>query len=119
MGLEPITVTLSTFEKLEILRTEIRILEQELQETEKLLRVALRSVATQRFLKSLAPYYNTSPLPPEAAAAPDLEDKRQALYQVIQAVRSQIPRLESMAMTQAGSSQPRGDARRNRNRFEM
>jgi len=117
MGLDPITVTLSTFEKLEILRTEIKAREQELADTEKELRAALRSVATQRFLKSLAPYYNSVPLPPEAAAAPDLERKRHSLYQVIQAIRAQIPRLESTATGGAPVAGARTDKRRNR--FEM
>jgi hypothetical protein len=117
MGLDPITVTLSSFEKLEILRSEIKAREQDLTETEKDLRKALRAVATQRFLKSLAPYYNSVPLPPEAVAAPDLEAKRQALYQVIQAIRAQIPRLESTAMGAGGGG---GGVRpeKRRNRFE-
>ena len=119
MGLDPITVTLSTFEKLEILRTEVKVREQELADTEKELRAALRSVATQRFLKSLAPYYNSVPLPPEAAAAPDLERKRQSLYQVIQAIRSQIPRLEATAMGGGGGGGGGVRSDKRRNRFEM
>jgi hypothetical protein len=116
MGLEPITVTLSSFEKLEILRTELKQCEQAAQDAERDLRAALRAVAVQRYLKSVAPFYNERPLPPEAAAAPELERKRQALYQVIQALRSQIPRLEANA-TGAPKAAPRSDKRRSR--FEI
>ena len=113
MGLEPITVTLSSFEKLEVLRIELKTREEELQGVERDLKTALRSIATQRFLKSVAPYYNDQGLPKEAASAPDLERKRQALYQVIQAIRSAMGKLESVAMS-PGAAKPRSDGRRNR-----
>ncbi len=70
MGLDAITVTLTTFEKLEILRSELKACEEELQAIEKNLREALRSLATHRYLKSISPYYAGRPAPAEAAPFP-------------------------------------------------
>jgi len=117
MGLEPITVTLSTFERLEILRSELKAREEELQGVERDLRNAMRAFATYKYLKSISPYYADRPAPPEVTAVPELDKKRQALYQVIQAIRAEIPRLESSAggaPAQAVPSAPRAEPRRNR-----
>jgi hypothetical protein len=115
MAFEPITVTLSTFEKLEILRGELKAREEELQNVERELKNALRMLATHRYLKGVSPYYARRPTPPEAAAVPEIEKRRQALYQVIQAIRAEVPRLEAAA---AGRQPPPPRAARRRNRFE-
>ena len=112
MGLEPITVTLTTFEKLETLRAELKTRQEELQNVERDLRAAMRSLATHRYLKSVSPFYAAVPPPPEATAAADLEKKRQALYGVIQSIRGEIPRLEAAVSSSAPS--PRREVRRNR-----
>lgn len=111
MALEPITVTLSTFERLEILRAELKAREEELQQVERELRDAMRALATYKYLKSLSPYYADRPAPPEIATAPELEKRRASLYQVIQVLRAEIPKLEAAA---SGSSPQRPEPRRNR-----
>ncbi len=111
MALEAITVTLTTFDKLEVLRTELKTGQEELQAVERDLRSSLRTLATHRYLKSISPYYGSRPAPPEAASIPEIEKRRAALYQVIQAIRAEMPRLEA---TVSGQQPSRAEARRSR-----
>ncbi len=113
MGLDAITVTLTSFEKLEILRGELKAREEHVQKIEKELRSSMRSLATHLYLKSISPYYGSRPTPPEAASVGELEKHRQALYQVIQEIRAAIPRLEAAGSGQ-GQSSPRQAGRRSR-----
>lgn len=113
MGLDPVTVTLTTFEKLQVLRGELKDREEELQGIEKNLRDALRALATHRYLRSVSPYYANRPPPPEAASVPEIEKRRQALYGVIQMIRAAIPRLEAGVPAQ-GHAAPRQEGRRSR-----
>jgi hypothetical protein len=113
MGLDPVTVTLTSFQKLETLRTELKIREEELQSVERDLRSAMRALAVHRYLKTVSPFYGTLPPPEEAATAPGLEKQRQALYAVIQTIRAGIPRLEAAVAVPAAAS-PRLEGRRNR-----
>ena len=99
MALDPITVTLTTYEKLEILRGELKVREEELKKVEHDLRRAMQALAQHRYLKSLCTFYTHQPAPGEAAMVPDLDKRRQALFQVIAAIRSEIPRLESAAVS--------------------
>ena len=111
MGLDPITVTLTTFEKLETLRAEMKVREEELQAVERDLRGAMRSLAIHRYLKAISPFYSGMPPPPETATVAELEKRRLALYAVIQSLRAEIPRLESAVSS--ASAPPRTEARRN------
>jgi hypothetical protein len=113
MGLDAITVTFTSFEKLEILRGELKACEEHLQKVEKELRDAMRSLATHRYLKSVSSYYASRPTPPEAATVREVEKRRQALYQVIQEIRAEIPRLEVAGPGQ-GQPTPRQGGRRSR-----
>ncbi len=112
MGLDPITVTLTSFDKLETLRTELKIREEELQSVERDLRNAMRAFAVYRYLKTVSPFFGTLPPPSEAAAAAGLEKQRQALYGVIQTIRGEIPRLE--ATVSSSEAPQRREGRRNR-----
>ena len=114
MGLEPITITLTTYEKIEILRSELKAREEEFKNLEHELRGAMQALAEHRYLKSLSTFYAKQPVPPEAAAVPDLEKRRQALYQLIAAVRSEIPKLESAAVSGTAPPPPRSEKRRAR-----
>jgi hypothetical protein len=116
MGLEPLNVTLSSFEKLEILRSELKEREAELQKVEQTLRTALRELATFRYLKSVSPFYSTRATPPEASSVPELEKRRQALFQLIQTLRSEISRTEAAASggKPAPPASNRGEVRRSR-----
>jgi hypothetical protein len=113
MGLDPVTVTLTTFQKLETLRTELKNREEELQSVERDLRKAMQAIAVFRFLKTVSPFYGTRPPPEEAATAAGLEKQRQALYAVIMSIRGEIPRLEAAVSAPAAAS-PRVEGRRNR-----
>ncbi len=115
MGLDPVTVTLTTFQKLETLRTELKIREEELQSTEGDLRKAMQELAVHRYLKSVSPYYGAFPPPEAAATVSGLEKHRQALYAVIMSIRGEIPRLEAAVSAPAAApSRPE----RQRNRFQ-
>ncbi len=114
MPLEPITVTLTTYEKLEILRGELKVREEELKTVEHELRLAMQALAQHRYLKSLCTFYTHQPAPAEAATVPDLDKRRQALFQVIAALRAEVPRLESAAVSGVGAPPPRIDNRRTR-----
>ena len=111
MGLESMTVTLTSFEKLETLRGELKTREEELQDVERDLRSALRALGIHRYLKSVSPFYGARPAPPEAASVAELEKRRTGLYQVIQILRAEVPRLETMV---SGAAPPRTEGRRNR-----
>ena len=115
MSPDSMSVALTTFEKLEILRAELKEREQEIQKVERDLNAALRSLATYRYLKSIAPYYANKPAPPEATAVPELEKRRQSLVQVVQAIRAEMPALESAAVR--GQAPPRAEAPRGRFKF--
>ncbi len=114
MGLEPITVTLTTYEKLEILRAELKSREEEFKNAERDLRSAMRALAEHRYLKSLTTFYTSQLAPAEAAMVPELDKRRQALSQVIAAIRAEIPRLESAAVSGVPAPPPRLENRRTR-----
>ena len=57
MGLEPINVELTDFNKLELLRDEEESLGEKLAEVEKSIRDAMLAAARREFLMSLSPYY--------------------------------------------------------------
>ena len=114
MGLEPITVTLTSFEKLEILRGELKTREEELKDAERDLRSAMRALAHHRYLKSISTFYAAQPVPTEAAMVPELDKRRQALYQLIGILRSEIPKLESAAVSRGAAPAARVDNRRTR-----
>ncbi len=113
MGLDPVSVHLTTYQKLETLRTELKIREQELQNVEHDLRSAMQVLAVHRYLKSVSPFYGAMPPPPEAATASGLEKQRQALYSVILTIRGEIPKLDA-AVSAPATASPRLEGRRNR-----
>ena len=114
MALEPITVTLTTYEKIEILRSELKTREEELKTVEHDLRVAMQALAQHRYLKSLSTFYARQQAPTEAAAVPNLEKRRQALFQLIVALRGEVPRLESAAVSGVATPPSRFENRRTR-----
>jgi hypothetical protein len=72
MGLEPIGVELTDFNKLELLRDEEERLSEELAGLEKSIRAAQTAVAEREYLASLSPYYSQASA--EEAAAPRLPE---------------------------------------------
>lgn len=116
MGLEPITVTLTTYEKLEILRGELKARQEEFKVIEHDLSEAMWALAQYRYLKSLSTYYTGQPAPEEAAKVPEMDKRRQAVFQVIAAIRAEIPRLESAAVS--GTAPPPRRSGKKRAGFE-
>jgi hypothetical protein len=94
MSLPPITLQLSKFEQLEILRLEIETREEELRNIEKSIRQILWELERQKYLKSLSPFFEQLTLPEEAARLPDLEAYRVALGDAIETIRAGVAALE-------------------------
>lgn len=117
MGPEPIIVTLSAFEKLEIVRAELRARSEELAAVERELRSAARALESYRFIKTISPYYAQRPEPEEASRVPELEARRQALYQLLQTLKATVPRLEGTASGPGMRTLPRqGEGRQQERR---
>jgi hypothetical protein len=101
--------SLTPYEKLEILRSEVKAREEELQAVEKDLRGASRALATHQYLKSVSAFYGSRPAPPEAGKVTELVSRRHALLDVIRALRAEMPRVESAAVSgkKAAAAPPR------------
>src|SRR5258708_618497 len=96
MALPTISVQLSKFEHIEILREEIEAREKELQESERKIREILWASEKQRYLKSLHPFFLTALQDsPEAAQIPQLHIRREALFQALEIMRAQLAQVEA------------------------
>ena len=112
MGLEPIRVELSDFQKLGLLRDEEERLSEELAEVEKTIREQLLAAAGQQYLNTLASYYASregGAAGADAAQVPELEARRQLIHQALEVVRVQREGLEGALGEEAkrASRQPR------------
>lgn len=94
MAAPPITVQLTKFEQIEILRAEIEARDEELRKTEVLIRDTTTEIERQRYLQTLHVLFSTLPPPPEAANLPQLEIKRQALREATQVMQVALSALE-------------------------
>lgn len=96
MALPTISVQLSKFEHIEILREEIEAREKELQESERKIREILWASEKQRYLKSLHPFFLSALQDsPEAAQIPQLHIRREALSQALEIMRVQLTQVEA------------------------
>ena len=97
MSLQPIDVTLSSFECLSILREELQLLERERSEIEVRIRESKEILARQEYLGSISAYFGTRPVeePPEDAVA--LEQQRALIHEAFVLIEQQIPLLEGEA----------------------
>ena len=100
MALPPISVQLTKFENIEILRIEIEAREEELKVSEKTIRALLYEIEKVRYLKSLHPFFLQIPDPPEAATVPQLHTKREALNQAIETMKAHLAQLEGETLGQ-------------------
>ena len=91
---EPIEINLNSFERLAILRQEMQNLEKELEKAEGGLRICLESQARREYLSSLSAYFSKRG-DAEAGDPDELARRREEIYQALEAVRAQIPVLES------------------------
>jgi hypothetical protein len=98
MGLEPIRVEMTDFNRMELLREEEDRLFEELSGIEKSIRDVHLLRARQEYLVSLAPaYYSGQPKP--ADAGPDLgklEKQREVVFAALEVVRTQREKFESL-----------------------
>ena len=96
---------LSGYEKIEIIRAEIRELEEKLSETETKLRGILYEVERLRFLAGLAKPYAKSSAPEGYDQIDSLEARRVELRGLIAALKAAVPGVEAQA---TGSVPPAG-----------
>jgi hypothetical protein len=119
MGLEPISVELTDFNKLELLREEEERLGEELAEVEKSIRDIMLAAEKRAFLMSLASYYAKlkDGAAEDAAKLQELDSRRQLVHAALQVVRSHVAQTEQSlgASAPSGASKaaraPRGSSR--------
>ena len=123
MALPPITVQLSKFEQLEILRGEIELREGELKTAEKQIKDCMFELERQRFLQGVHAVFQQLPPPEHAANLPQLNANRQVLADAIETMQAMMKQLEGETVGQAapasrnpgmrpGPAQPQGAAPR-------
>jgi len=105
MPAPPITIQLSKFEQIEILRLEIEEREEELRQTEIKIRNVLFDVERLKFLKGLHAIYQKQPQPQEAANLPALHAQRDALRDALDVLQEA---LSALRRETAGQAPPPG-----------
>ena len=120
MGLSPITVSLTKFQQLEILRQEEEDRAREFADIEKKIRAILWEVERIKYLQRVHPHYRALKIPEEAAELPALEQYRQSLADALATVRASIQELEKELGPGAAAPPPGSgmQARRKYNSFE-
>ncbi|HYG74352.1 MAG TPA: hypothetical protein VEK08_05040 [Planctomycetota bacterium] len=103
MPAAPISVQLSKFEHIEILRSEIEAREEELKQTERQIREILWELERQQYLQSLHPLFQKLEAPKDAANLQQLNGMRDALTDAIQIMKHSLAALEAET---AGQSAP-------------
>ncbi len=97
MPVEPITVELSAYNKLQILRKQLDERSREYQEIEASIREILLHVQEVEFLKSLASAYSHLDVLEEQKQLDVLNSRRLELYELVQVIEKMIPDLEQSA----------------------
>ena len=110
MGLEPITVELTDFSRLELLRDEDERLTEELSEIEKQMRDLMLEQERLQYLLSLSQYYNDREAV-DASKLQELETRRQLVHATLEVVQSQRQQYEEAL---GAPETKRGGARRAR-----
>jgi hypothetical protein len=105
MALPPITVQLSKFEQLEILRLEIDAREDELRELEAKLKAILYDVEKRRYLLSIHGFFQEVEPHPEMVNYQNLAQRRDILGQAIETLKSHLTALEAETGT-TGAARP-------------
>jgi hypothetical protein len=95
MGLEPISVELTDFNKLELLREEEERLTAELADVERDIREALLQAARRDYLMSLSPYYAAKAQEgADASKLKELQSRRQLIHGAVEVVSAQRQQYE-------------------------
>jgi len=110
MGLEPITVELSDFSRLELLRDEDDSLTEELAAVEKEIRDQMLEAERGKYLLSLSQYYNDRQTG-DASKLQELESRRQLIHATLEVVRSERQKYEEAL---GSPERKRGGARKAR-----
>jgi hypothetical protein len=100
MPTPPITVQLSKFELIEILRLEIEAREEELRQTEIKIRDVLLEIERLKYLQSLSTFYAKQPQPQDAGNLPQLAARREALGEAIETLQAALTALEKETVGQ-------------------
>ncbi|MGD0091962.1 MAG: cell division protein FtsA [Planctomycetota bacterium] len=110
MPVPPMTIELTTFEQLEIVRTEVEARDEELRQVESKIRTALFEAERLKYLQVLHPSYLELPQPPDVANVPQLEARREVLRQTLVTLRAALSALEKETAGQVAPA-PRGKTR--------
>lgn len=94
MPAQPISVQLSKFEQIEILRLEIEARQEELKKTEHQIRDCLYEMEKQRYLQSIHALFQSLTPPAEAANLGHHNAMRDALVDAIQTMESALTALQ-------------------------
>lgn len=95
MNLAPITVQLSNFQQIEILRDQIEQFEEELKKTEVKIREVMYEDEKQRYLRSVHSIFHHSPPPAGTQELPELNRMREALANALEALKAALQNLEA------------------------
>jgi hypothetical protein len=101
--LTPITVQLTAFQQIEILRQEIEQFEEDLKKTEARIREVLYQGEKHRYLTTLHPVFQQTAAPRELQELPELNGTRESLAAGLEAMRKALVELQASAGT-AGRS---------------
>jgi hypothetical protein len=101
MAAPPITLQITKFEQIEILRAEIEAREEELHKTEVHIREILFDVERLKFLQTIHAIYTRQQQPAEAANLAQLHAQRDALREAVQAMQATLAALEKETAGQA------------------
>jgi hypothetical protein len=97
MPLAPITVQLSHFEQIEILRHEIEQFEEELKKTESRTRDVLYQVEKQRYLQTIHPVFQHSQAVADSNQLSELYTARETIASALEAMKAALAQLEAIA----------------------
>lgn len=100
MPAPPITVQLSEFQQLEILRLELAAREEELHQTEAKIREVLFELERLKYLQGLNQLYQKQPQPQEAANLSQMQARREALRDALDALQAALSALEKETVGQ-------------------
>jgi chromosome segregation ATPase len=107
MPAPPITVQLTKFEHLEILRAEIETREGELKQLERQVREILFEMERQKYLQTVHAVFRELRPPADAVNLPQLQARRETVTEAVQALQATVANLERETAGQV----PTGTAR--------
>lgn len=97
MSLTPITVQLSNFQQIEILRDQIEQFEEDLKKTESKIRTAVYEEEKRRYLRSVHPIFQHSPEPEGSRELPEMQRMREALAGALESLKAALANLEAVS----------------------